>query len=474
MGSQGNALDMATVLGKRIINKPKRYVDCEMESLVDQGRSRRGGNLNGASGAIQKQNKPCRRETEGNGSDNDDVDSQSDQLDPSEIMENYINEYEERIENNSDGIQYLKENIGTVFKFLWQVLPLSTVQLVAERTKDVNSNDHQWVQDLSYQRLGSGGNTNAEKGKNEFVNIDKATGTATAGATAAPQTELNYATAAASTPNAPITNDLNKLIRDNLEDMHRKKNIIIAGMDEEYDDDLLIRDMLRVMGCGFLYHDINKRPTRLGMKNNNRPRALKVEMNNEEAVEVIMKCKKELRNRNEHFYRIYINRDLRKEEREKEIAQRKARNSRIFGEAAAGAGLNTEIPANLGGSLAQRTTPSSGQGGSSTHQSTPSNGQIEVAVTPINETGTDLPITEVNGEIEIEEGVVSRTMGDETDIANNRFGDGSVAAGELVDSTDGGGGSPQNPNQGNISNNDQVSTENGLGNGGGKPGTTQP
>ena len=95
-------------------------------------------------------------------------------------------------------------------------------------------------------------------------------------------------------------------------------------------------------------------------------------------------------------------------------------------------------------------------------------------MTPINETGTDLPITEGNGEIEIEEGVVSRTMGDETDIANDRFGDGSVAAGELVDSTDGGGGSPQNPNQGNISNNDQVSTENGLGNGGGKPGTTQP
>ena len=113
-----------------------------------------------------------------------------------------------------------------------------------------------------------------------------------------------------------------------------------------------------------------------------------------------------------------------------------------------------------------------GKGGSSTHQTTPSNGQSEVADTPINETGTDLPTADGNGEIEIEEGVVSRIMGDGTDIDSDRVGDGAAAAGVIVDSADGGGGSPQNPNQGSIANNDQVSTENGLGNG--KPGTTQP
>ena len=462
--------NVTRALGKRASVKPKRYVDSEMEGLVGQGRSRRGGYNNGApGGAIQKQSKPGRRESEGSESDSDDVYAQYDR-------EDYINEIEKGIEENSNMIQYLNENVYTVLKLLWQVLPLSTVQLVAERTKEVNSDDHQWIQDLSYQRLASGGNTSADKGKNDFVNINQDTSTATAaGAVAAPQAESTYATtAAASLPNAPNPNDLSKLIRDNLEDIHRKKNIIIAGMDEEYDDDLLIRNMFRVMGCGFLYHDINKRPTRLGMKNNNRPRALKVEMNNEEAVEVIMKCKKELRNRNENFYRIYINRDLRKEEREKEIAQRKARNSRIFGDAAAGAGLNTETPASLGGTQAQQTTPSSGQGGPSTHQTTPSNGQSEVADTPINETGTDLPTADGDGEIEIEQGVVSRIMGDEADIDSDRVGDGAAAAGVIVDSTDGGGGSPQNPNQGSIANNDQVSTENGLGNGDGKQGTTQP
>ena len=56
------------------------------------------------------------------------------------------------IDENLNMIQYLNENVGAVFKMLWQVLPLSTVQLVAERTKDLNSDDLQWVQDLTYQR----------------------------------------------------------------------------------------------------------------------------------------------------------------------------------------------------------------------------------------------------------------------------------------------------------------------------------
>ena len=153
-------------------------------------------------------------------------------------------------------------------------------------------------------------------------------------------------------------------------------------MDEDYDDDLLVRNMLGVMGCGFLYHNINKRPTRLGMKRGNRTRALKVEMNSEKAVEEFMKCKKNLRNPNENFYSIYVNRDLRKEEREKEIEQRKARNRRIFGDSAAGAGLNIGITAGAGGAPAQQTTPNSRQGGSPAQQTTLSSEQSAATVTP--------------------------------------------------------------------------------------------
>ena len=474
---QENTSGMPRALGKRLSNQPKRYGIYEMESGVGRGRSRRGASNNGAARAsFQTHNNTWGREPEGN--DTDDDLSQSEQFYPSESerMDDYISEWEKGIDNNSKNIQYVSDNVSAVLKVLWQVLPLSTVQLFNEQVKSSNSAEHEWAQDLSYQRLGPGGNTDADQGKNTTVTIDMATSTATASSPAAPQAGTNYASVVASPTNASNQTDLNKLIRDNLEDMHRKKNIIIAGMDEEYDDDVLVRNMFGVMGCGFLYRDINKRPTRLGMKNNIRPRALKVEMNNEEAVEVIMKCKKELRNRNENFYRIYINRDLRKEEREKEIAQRKARNSRIFGDSAAGAGENIDIATNLGGTQSQQSTPSSGQGGAPSHQTTPSNEQREVArTTPINETGTDLPpTTEGNiGEIDIEDGVVIETVGDDTSTANNQVEDESDTGGVMVDSTEGGGGSSQNPNQDNISNSDQVSNENDLGNGDGMSGPIQ-
>ena len=236
-------------------------------------------------------------------------------------------------------------------------------------------------------------------------------------------------------------------------------------MDEDYDDVLLVRNMLGVMGCGFLYHDINKRPTRLGMKRNNRNRPLKVEMNNEDAVEKIMKCKKYLRNPNENFYSIYINRDLRKEEREKEIEQRKARNRRIFGDSAAGAGLSIGITGGAGGTPVQRTTPSSGQA---------------VTVTPENESGTDeTSITEETIErsfiieIEVEDGTVIPAGGINTEITDGQVGDISDTIGGSGDSPDRDEGNPHDPNLGSTSSNNQVNTDNNLGNGDGIAGTLQ-
>ena len=250
-------------------------------------------------------------------------------------------------------------------------------------------------------------------------------------------------------------------------------------MDEDYDDDLLVRNMLGVMGCGFLYHDINKRPTRLGMKRGNRARALKVEMNSEEAVEEIMKCKKNLRNPNENFYSIYVNRDLRKEEREKEIEQRMARKRRIFRDSAAGAGENLEITAGSGVAPAQQATSSSGQGGSPAHQTTPSNGQSAETETPIIEAGTDLtPITdEIRGEIEVENGEIIPILEDSTEITSDQVSVGSDAIVGIGDSSDRDGGNPQEPNLGSstsIPRNDQESTDNGSGNGGGMTVTPQP
>ena len=182
---QENTSGMPRALGKRLSNQPKRYGIYEMESGVGQGRSRRGRSNNGAARAsFQTHNNTWGRESEGN--DTDDDLSQSEQFYPSESerMDDYISEWEKGIENNSKNIQYVSDNVSAVLKVLWQVLPLSTVQLFAEQVKDTNSAEHQWAQDLSYQRLGPGGNTNADQGKNKTVTIDKDTSTATASSSA--------------------------------------------------------------------------------------------------------------------------------------------------------------------------------------------------------------------------------------------------------------------------------------------------
>ena len=106
-------------------------------------------------------------------------------------------------------------------------------------------------------------------------------------------------------------------------------------------DDFLISEMFRAMGCGFRYRDIRAKPTRLGTRNTNKKRAIKVEMSSEEVVEDIIANKNKLKNRNENFYAVYVNRDLCREERQKEIDERRAKNSRVYRDSAGGAGIHT-------------------------------------------------------------------------------------------------------------------------------------
>ena len=446
--------------GKRLGKTPEHLGIYELGSVEGLGQSLvnsagKGSRNNG--GNVQTKQRGVKKK-ESESEDNISLTDRSNQfnLSASEEVDNCMNELEESIENNKDEIKYINENASVVLKLLISVLPMTSVHQIKDQIKDIASSDHQWAHDFIYQRLG--GKTNAEQGKNDIVNNStNATSTATAPQTV---TGTNYAAVAATVPNVSNQEDLNNLILKNLDDMNRKKNIVITGMDEDYDDVLLVRNMLGVMGCGFLYHDINRRPTRLGMRKNNRNRPLKVEMNNEEAVEKIMECKKYLRNPNENFYSIYINRDLRKEEREKEIEQRKARNRRIFGDSAAGAGLSIGITGGSGGTPVQRTTPSSG---------------LVETVTPENESGIDqTSITEESiGEIEVEDGSVIPAGGISTEITDGQVGDRSDTIGGTGDSSDRGGGIPHGPNLGSTSISNQVSTDNSLGNGDGIAGTLQ-
>ncbi|CAL4181902.1 unnamed protein product, partial [Meganyctiphanes norvegica] len=103
------------------------------------------------------------------------------------------------------------------------------------------------------------------------------------------------------------------------------------------DDEELIKEVFRIIGCRNFVNEIAKRPTRLGIARTGRNRPLKVELRNEWTVDEILRNKKELMF-SKHFYRVYINRDLSKEDRENEKNERQARRNNKFGDAASGAG----------------------------------------------------------------------------------------------------------------------------------------
>ena len=131
-------------------------------------------------------------------------------------------------------------------------------------------------------------------------------------------------------------------VEEALEERSRKQNIIITGLDEEYNLKEQVARMFNVMGCGFSYYDIHGTPTRLGKVDFRKNRAVRVDLGSEEAVEHVMKFKNNLKDRNRgNFYSVYVNKDMCREDREKEIAARKERNRRMYRDSAAGAGLSS-------------------------------------------------------------------------------------------------------------------------------------
>ena len=117
-----------------------------------------------------------------------------------------------------------------------------------------------------------------------------------------------------------------------IEDTRRKKNIIILGMDEGYDERGQVEDMLSAIGCGGKISAISARPIRLGVSRRGRNRPIKVEFNDERAVDFIIERKWNVRH-TENFCYLFINRDLCKSDREKEkLARRQNRANRNLSE----------------------------------------------------------------------------------------------------------------------------------------------
>ena len=121
-----------------------------------------------------------------------------------------------------------------------------------------------------------------------------------------------------------------------LEDLARKKNIILTGLNEgPYDLDNVYQ-MLEEIGFGRATRHI-VRVTRLGTFRGGRKRPVKVEFDSEKCAKDILFYSKRLYH-TENFYAVYINKDLSREEREKEKRERLAKKGNYYNEMSAGTG----------------------------------------------------------------------------------------------------------------------------------------
>ena len=139
------------------------------------------------------------------------------------------------------------------------------------------------------------------------LRISQATGTAIEPARARPGTEEDV--------NNRINRRAEHLANERMYDLQRKKNIIISNLFEDMgeSDRQMVEDILETLGCGHLLYDIVK-TERIGSASGNRPKLLKVEMANENEVNLIMNRKNELVEDNT-FYNVFLNNDLSKAER---------------------------------------------------------------------------------------------------------------------------------------------------------------
>ena len=229
----------------------------------------------------------------------------------------------------SDTISELKERVeryavfsNTFLMAILKALPASTVdRLRQDARENINSENYTLVHnnlatlESETRRYAEAARTNRSEmetnaGENEAQSSNTQNGTET-------RDEMRQNPR----QNTPRTT------MERIEDPRRKKNIIIANMAEGRNEKMQIEGMLYQLECGGTIRAIDG-ITRLGIARRGRMRPIKVEFNDESAVEFIIKRKRNLEY-TEHFCNVYINRDLCKydREREKENRRQKRRNS---------------------------------------------------------------------------------------------------------------------------------------------------
>ena len=127
------------------------------------------------------------------------------------------------------------------------------------------------------------------------------------------------------------------VIDERMENIQRRKNLIFSNIPEnsEEGDRAKVEEVLRVISCGSLVSELVS-TARLGAATVGKNRIIKVLFRNERAVEMILDEKQELMF-NHFLHYVYINRDLCKEDRQREYQER-LRRKRSVAESAANSG----------------------------------------------------------------------------------------------------------------------------------------
>ncbi|CAL4234847.1 unnamed protein product, partial [Meganyctiphanes norvegica] len=341
----GNPANGPEVLGKRKIKLPhhlKADYDMYNRSPTDFQKMPRGGQRGGRRGTAAKSGggegsrggepRPAAnrgvmrggacggrwvREREEPESDSEGFDDDDDNIsnytqnEREDEIKNDMDLLEEGVHENADRITYAEENhatcFGVIFRTLFKKLTSDEMADIVKEAGSTSKDSHALLQDYVSQEMTRRRTENMENETNQNE-TERSIVTRTAPAGDGNLEDFIEQTVARKTT---------ERVRETFEDIEKKKNIIISGLDENMDDEELIKEVFRIIGCRNLVNEIAKRPTRLGIARTGRNRPLKVELRNEWTVDEILRNKKELMFNN-YFYRVYINRDLSKEDRENE------------------------------------------------------------------------------------------------------------------------------------------------------------
>ena len=310
-----NVYDMSVGSDDGHETKPRKGQRGAQARGARPGPSQKGGAKRGRPAGGSKSVNTRTSENTNNSVRNKNVSNDSDSENEIDKIDEQLECLEEKMNVEKNRNEWTAENIYTVIESLFQVLPIEAInglKSMAIENKETQRftwlnncvasiNPERFTEAREAATINSGTRTNASE--NEAVTDVQREEVATSNIT---RENVRH-----------ILHQETNIILETLEDKKRKKNLIVIGMEEGYDDLESVKVMLHQLGCDQVIRDIVGYPTRLGTAKWGRRRPIKIELRTERAVDYVIENKKWLKQTRD-FFRVYINRDLNRQDRMKE------------------------------------------------------------------------------------------------------------------------------------------------------------